>query len=69
MSPYANQIAELTKQPPRLIEAWIRSEHGTLDRLSQSQFAAEVRIAEECIAQAGIGFSERLARSFGLEAA
>ena len=73
MSAYQEIIyEELAKQgrigqyDPRHIEAWIRSEHGTLDGLSRQQFHREVRSAAECIDAAGVGMSERLAQSEGL---
>jgi hypothetical protein len=51
---------------PRFVEAWMRSEHGTLDHLTPAQWRREI---EECIAvvdHAGPALSERLARSYGL---
>ena len=51
---------------PRWVEAWMRLEHPTLDGLSPERFAAEVRIALACIAEAGPQESEALAASFGL---
>ena len=49
----------------RQIEAFMRSEHNTLDGLSPMQFHAEVRIACACIDEAGPQLSERIAKSFG----
>jgi hypothetical protein len=51
---------------PRHVEAWIRSEHGTLDHLSRRQFELEVSAAVACIARGGTKMSEMLARSYGL---
>jgi hypothetical protein len=51
---------------PRHVEAWMRLEHPTLDGLSPERFAAEVRIALACMAEAGPDESEALAASFGL---
>lgn len=67
MPSYQRRIAGITdKYPPRLIEAWMRLERGTLDGLAPSQFRAEVEISVECIDAAGIPASETLAQSFGL---
>ncbi|MFH1844879.1 MAG: hypothetical protein ABIF77_16940 [bacterium] len=51
---------------PRHVEAWMRLEHGCLDGLSVSQFAAEVKTALECIAAGPVAYSESLALSMGL---
>ena len=51
---------------PRWVEAWMRSEHGTLDHLSVDRFRHEVLVALDCIAEAGKEQSEKLARSYGL---
>ena len=51
---------------PRHVEGWMRLEHGCLDGLSPSQFAAEVKIALGCIDAAPTADSERLAQSMGL---
>lgn len=51
---------------PRHIEAWMRSEHPTLDGLSSARFACEVVLALECVAVTGVIASEALAQSFGL---
>ncbi len=50
---------------PRLVEAFMRLDHGTLDHLSRSQFRAEAEIAADCVA-ADPGLAESLAQSFGL---
>ena len=50
---------------PRHIEAWMRLEHGTLDGLSASEFAAEVEIARQCV-DADPSGSASLAQSYGL---
>ncbi len=47
------------------VEAWMRSEHGTLDGLSRAKFDREVRIACATIDQAGPEMSAALARSYG----
>lgn len=67
LSPYRAQIQSLSSCNPTHVEAWMRSEHATLDHLSASDFAAEVRAAERMIADAGAAMSERLAASFGLQ--
>jgi hypothetical protein len=51
---------------PRHIEAFMRSEHPTLDGLSPSRFRSEVRMAAACIDEGGAVFAEKIARSFGL---
>lgn len=50
---------------PRLIEAYMRNEHGTLDALAPDAFAAEVKIAASCVA-ADPSLAELLAQSYGL---
>ena len=73
MNYYANAIREemaragrVGAADPRHVEAWMRLEHGCLNGLSRSQFAAEVGIALECIAASPIADSESLAQSMGL---
>lgn len=51
---------------PRHIEAFMRSERGTLDDLSPARFRAEVKMAALCINEGGLEFAERIAKSFGL---
>lgn len=51
---------------PRHVEAFMRSEHGTLDHLSPEIFAAEVTVAVMMIAAGGRDQAERLAQSYGL---
>lgn len=51
---------------PRHVEGWMRLENGCLDGLSPSQFAAEVKIALQCIAAAPAADTESLAQSYGL---
>lgn len=51
---------------PRHIEAFMRSEHGTLDKLSRSRFKAEVYIASACVDEGGKDLAERIAKSYGL---
>jgi hypothetical protein len=50
----------------RVIEAWMRVEHPTLDALSATQFAAEVEIAQACALEAGSRDNDALVASFGL---
>lgn len=57
---------QIGRYDPRHVEAWMRSEHGTLDALSRGRFASEVRIAAQCIDEAGVSVSESLAKSEGL---
>ncbi len=72
MSYYQERIRETAARLGRIgvntrhVEAWMRSEHSTLDHLTPSQWRKEV---EECIAvvdHADPALSERLARSYGL---
>lgn len=64
---YRDQIASLAPSyDPRHVEAFMRSEHSTLDGLSPRQFAAEVRMACACIDEGGADFAERVAQSFGM---
>ena len=51
---------------PRLIEAWMRLEHGCLDGLGRQQFTSEVEIALQCIEAGPLADSEALAQSMGL---
>jgi hypothetical protein len=64
---YRARIAEIAPTyDARHIEAFMRSEHGTLDRLSPDAFAAEVAMAVSCIeTDGGLDLAERLARSYG----
>ena len=51
---YRESLARLAPgYDPRHIEAFMRSACGTLDHLSSSTFAAEVRTACACIAEGG----------------
>jgi len=51
---------------PRVIEAWMRSEHGTLDHLSRAEFHREIEQCRADALAAGPEMSDQLARSFGL---
>jgi hypothetical protein len=51
---------------PRLVEAWMRLSHGTLDRLSAAAFAEAVDVAVICIDDASPEDNESLAKSYGL---
>ncbi len=67
MTPYTDKIAPLAPSyDPRHIEAFMRSEHPTLDGLSPSRFRAEVKMAMACVDEGGLELAERVARSFGL---
>jgi hypothetical protein len=54
-TPYTTEIARLLavlgvgSADPILVEAWMRVEHSTLDGLSKSEFAAEVKAAWESL--------------------
>ncbi len=63
---YATRIAELSMYDPRLVEAWMRLEHGTLDALTPERFEHEVCAANDCVHMHGAKISEELARSYGL---
>ena len=64
---YQRRIAERTSDvAPRLVEAWMRLEHPTLDGVSAAEFEREIDEALECIRAAGLDDSEALAASFGL---
>ena len=47
------------------VEAWMRSEHSTLDGLSAQRFAAEVRVSAECVDVSGPIVSASVAASYG----
>lgn len=65
-TPYADQIKRIAPTfDPRHVEAFMRSEHGTLDHLSPDRFAAEVAMACFCIKDGGQDLAERLAKSYG----
>lgn len=51
---------------PRHIEAFIRTQYGTLDHLTRADFRREARIAARCIDEAGKDFAEQVAQSYGL---
>jgi len=51
---------------PRHVEAWMRSEHSTLDGLGVAGFAQEVRAAVACVDAAESGLSEQVAQSYAL---
>ena len=60
------RLGRIGAADPRLIEAWMRLEHGCLDGLSASQFTSEVEIALQCIEAGPLADSEALAQSYGL---
>lgn len=63
---YATAILTiLPSANPAHVEAWMRTEHSTLDALSPEQFKSKVLIADQC-ARAQPGLSAFLARSYGL---
>ena len=51
---------------PRLVEAWMRLEHPTLDALSPADFNRLAAVASRCVYEAGLPESEALAISMGL---
>ena len=50
---------------PRHVEAYMRLEHGTLDKLSAAQFRRSIIEAEQCVV-ADHNMAERLAQSYGI---
>lgn len=66
-TPYTAKIKEMAPGfDPRHVEAYMRSEHPTLDALSPRHFRSEVGIAVCCIVEGGLDMAERVAKSFGL---
>lgn len=64
---YSKQIKLIAPlHDARHIEAFMRSECGTLDYLKPSQFKAEVLMACQCIDEGGEAFAEKVAQSYGL---
>lgn len=63
---YRTRIAELTMMDPRHVEAMMRVEHNTLDKLSPDAFKREVEFAATCVSEAGHEMAEKIALSFGL---
>ena len=64
---YQRFIAERTRDiDPRHVEAWMRTEHPTLDRLTQPQFTEAMYAALGSAIDAGPAENEALAASFGL---
>jgi len=68
-TPYTARIRSIAPNAnPAHVEAMMRSEHSTLDHLSPSAFAREVRIAVMCVDEAGPDLAARIAASYGLTA-
>ena len=66
MTAYTAQIRALAPNyDARHIEAYMRAEHSTLDKLSPAAFRAEVRLACACVDEGGLEMAERIALSFG----
>jgi hypothetical protein len=66
-SMYADLIGKAVPGvPARLVEAWMRLEHSTLDGLSRSQFNRAARTAAQCLAASDPTTNEALAASYGL---
>ena len=64
---YQRYVAERTKDiDPRHVEAQMRLEHSTLDRLSRGEFTETMYAALAAALDAGPEESEALAASFGL---
>jgi hypothetical protein len=64
---YRQQIAAIAPlHNARHVEAMMRVEHNTLDKLSPSRFRSEVKFACACIDECGEEQAERIAKSFGM---
>lgn len=73
MTAYTNAIrhtlalqGRLGAHDPRIVEAWMRLEHGTLDGLGRVAFQRAVGEAMECADASTRQENESLAGSFGL---
>lgn len=72
MSRYQTKIAAICESKAldgieaRIIEAWMRLEHRTLDHLTREQFRREVLICFQLARAASQKENEDLARSYGL---
>lgn len=71
MSYYQTRIAEIVEQrgakvDPLHVEAWMRSDLGSLDALSRVNFLDAVMNGIDCATDAAPGLNEKLARSYGL---
>jgi hypothetical protein len=63
---YQQKIKSLAPSyDPRHIEAYMRVEHNTLDKLSPSRFKSEVMLACMCVDEGGAEMAEKIAKSFG----
>lgn len=63
---HRQRIAELVPDlPAHLVEAWMRSEHGTLDHLSEQAFRRAVMVAADMVRDFP-DESTALAKSYGL---
>lgn len=64
---YRQQIQTIAPlHDARHIEAMMRVEHSTLDKLSPARFRSEVLFAVQCVDEGGVEFAERIAKSFGM---
>ncbi len=66
MNHHARMSALQPAHDPRLIEAYMRLAHSTLDGLSPHEFEQEARLAALCIDHGGRAQAERLAVSMGI---
>ena len=66
MRAYIDTIKKTTDRDPRLVMAWLRLDHGTLDHLGPVEFHQAVLSAIESIDREGEEESQALADSFGL---
>jgi hypothetical protein len=64
---YVGLIRRLApEEHPAHVEAWMRSEHGTLDAIDPFAFARAIKTAAERVRAAGRDENDELARSYGL---
>lgn len=64
---YAGLIRRLAPdENPAHVEAWMRSEHGTLDAIDPFAFARAIKAAAARVRATGRAENDALARSYGL---
>ena len=66
---YRERIAAIVPHvPAHVVEAWMRSEYGTLDALSSGLFRAAALRGASCARAADAGLNDALCRSYGVSA-
>lgn len=60
------ELGRIGAHEPRVVEAWMRLEHGTLDALSKAAFRREVATAIACADASTPAENQSLATSYGL---